>query len=82
MNNEDVLKAAYPTDNIEILALRAEIERLRESARYDAFLRGKYRALISELVDALRKLSPLQTANILQRNAEVSLGTSAVEPGG
>ena len=31
----------------------AEIERLKESAKYDSFLREKYRALITELCDAL-----------------------------
>ena len=30
-----------------------EIERLKESAKYDAFLREKYRDLITELCDAL-----------------------------
>jgi hypothetical protein len=42
MNNEDVLKAEYPTDNIEILALRAEIERLR--AENDSLIE-QFRAL-------------------------------------
>ena len=37
----------------EIEKRDAEIERLKESAKYDAFLREKYRQLITELCDAL-----------------------------
>ena len=50
----------YPTmTNREIdqrallIAKDAEIEQLKESAKYDAFLREKYRGLITKLCDAL-----------------------------
>jgi hypothetical protein len=36
-----------------LIAKDAEIEQLKESAKYDAFLREKYRGLITELCDAL-----------------------------
>ena len=36
----------------------AEIEQLKESAKYDAFLREKYRGLITELCDALEDGGP------------------------
>lgn len=51
-------------DQVELLRLtgevgpdkNAEIERLKESAKYDAFLREKYRALITEFCDALKDI--------------------------
>ncbi len=34
-----------------------EIERLKESAKYDAFLREKYRALITDLIASLESVT-------------------------
>ena len=55
----------YPTmTNREIdqrallIAKDAEIEQLKESAKYDAFLREKYRGLITKLCDALEDGGP------------------------
>jgi hypothetical protein len=47
MRGEMILQCPYCAEK------DAEVQRLKESAKYDAFLRKKYRGLITELCDAL-----------------------------
>ena len=49
----------------------AEIDRLKESAKYDAFLREKYRGLITKLCDALEDGGPRPFA-LIQRAREAT----------
>ncbi len=49
------LEEAFDIISDKLVKADAEIERLKESAKYDAFLREKYRALITELCDALEE---------------------------
>ena len=54
-----------------LIAKDAEIEQLKESAKYDAFLREKYRGLITELCDALEDGGPRPFA-LIQRAREAT----------
>ena len=57
MNGELILQCPFCSQK------DAEIERLKESAKYDSFLREKYRALITELCDALAGMKPISSSS-------------------